>query len=189
MESSGSRNGRRLPTPRFLLLAGIIAAAGVAVVLIWFEPQKLFIDERVDEAAPGAIEKEDDALTKDDTKEKPTMKGDAMMSFAGEFRSINHETRGTVVLAKAADNHYYVRLEDFSTENGPDLVVYLSSAPASANGTEFASDFVDLGELKGNIGDQNYRVPDGVDLESYRSVVIWCRRFTTPFGAAPLEAV
>jgi hypothetical protein len=204
MESTSTGGARRFFTPRVLLLAAVIAAAGLAIVLVWFQPQKLFIDESVNEAAPGAMTEDEDAMAKDDdakmkddsmTKDDGAMKKDdsmakdeAMMSFAGSFRSIDHETSGSVSLLKAPDGHYYVRLEDFRTENGPDLFVYLSSAPATAEGRDFAEGFVDLGPLKGNIGNQNYVVPDDTDLSKYRSVVIWCRRFTSPFGAAPLQA-
>ena len=197
MDTTGDGAGaRRFLTPRRLLIAALVAAAGLAVVLIWFQPQKLFQDTRVDEAPPGAMEKgddamakEDDAMAKDDTmaKEDDAMMKDDAMTLAGDFRSIDHTTSGTATLALADDGHYYVRLEDFSTENGPDLFVYLSTAPATSEGREFAEDFIDLGALKGNVGNQNYVVPDGTDLEKYKSVVIWCRRFTSPFGAAPLE--
>lgn len=196
--------GRRFLTPRRLLVAALVAAAGLAVVLVWFQPQKLWQDTRVDEAPPGAMEKGDDAMAKDDDamakgddamakdgsmeKDDAMMKGDSM-TLAGEFRSIDHTTRGTATLALADDGHYYVRLEGFSTENGPDLFVYLSTAPATSDGREFAEDFIDLGALKGNLGNQNYLVPDGTDLERYKSIVIWCRRFTSPFGAAPLASV
>ena len=43
------------------------------------------------------------------------------------------------------------------------------------------------GALKGNVGDQNYDLPAGVDLTVYRSVTIWCRRFSVNFGTAPLS--
>ncbi len=187
---------RRLITPGRLIVGALVLVALLAVVLVWFQPQKLFQDTRVDEAAPGAMEdegameKQDDAMDKEEgamKKDEGAMKDEGMM-LAGNFRSLDHPTSGTATLAKADDGHYYVRLEDFETENGPDLVVYLSTAPASAEGREFAEDFVDLGTLKGNIGDQNYVVPDGTDIDKYESVVIWCRRFTVPFGAAPLES-
>mgnify|MGYP006183142743 CR=1 FL=1 len=44
----------------------------------------------------------------------------------------------------------------------------------------------DLGALKGNKGNQNYRIPNDVDPEQFKSAVIWCRRFTVGFGVAPL---
>jgi electron transfer DM13 len=64
--------------------------------------------------------------------------------------------------------------------------VYLSAAPASGPGGSFDDHFVDLGDLKGNIGSQNYAIPAAVHLDRYRSVVVWCRRFGVPFAAAAL---
>ncbi|MCB1260129.1 MAG: DM13 domain-containing protein, partial [Acidimicrobiales bacterium] len=79
----------------------------------------------------------------------------------------------------------YVRFEGLETDNGPDLVVYLTKQPADAQAV--GDDYLDLGVLKGNVGNQNYEVPAGVDLSEYDSVVIWCRRFAVSFGAAPVQ--
>jgi hypothetical protein len=49
-----------------------------------------------------------------------------------------------------------------------------------------ASDYIDLGDLKGNIGEQNYEIPEGVDLSVYDTVAIWCVRFAVGFGSAEL---
>lgn len=183
---------KRFLTAKYLIPLGFLAAAGAAVVLIWFQPQKLFIDTKVDEKAPGAAAEnamEKDTMAKEsESMEKEAMEKEAMMAFAGTFRGIDHETSGTATLDKATDGHYYVRFENFSTQNGPDLYVYLSPADATSEGKAFAEGSIDLGKLKGNIGNQNYQVPDGTDLSKYRSVVIWCRRFSTAFGAAPLDA-
>ncbi len=184
---------RKLLRPKVWIPAVVLVLAAIGGVLYWFQPQALFIDQTVNEDAPGAggdVMAEDDQTAKDDAMSggDAMAKDDAMMTLSGSFRSIDHETSGTATLSKAADGKYYVRFEDFSTENGPDLFVYLSSAPATASGTAFAENFVDLGRLKGNIGNQNYEVPDGTDLEQYKSVVIWCRRFNVAFGASPLNA-
>jgi hypothetical protein len=77
-----------------------------------------------------------------------------------------------------------VRFEDFRTSNGPLLRVYLSTTAPDGRGSPFDERFVDLGALKGNIGDQNYVIPRGTDLGAYRSVVVWCKRFSVPFAAA-----
>ena len=66
------------------------------------------------------------------------------------------------------------------------LFVYLSAAAPDGPRDSFDDDFVSLGRLKANQGNQNYAIPDGVSLARYRSVVIWCRRFTYAFGAAAL---
>jgi hypothetical protein len=46
--------------------------------------------------------------------------------------------------------------------------------------------FVALGPIKGNKGDQNYEIPPDVDLDRYKTVTVWCKRFSVNFGSAPL---
>jgi hypothetical protein len=82
-----------------------------------------------------------------------------------------------------------VGLTNFETSNGPDVRVYLVAAEdAKDNETVKKAGFIDLGSMKGNKGDQNYDVPADADLNKYRSVSIWCRRFSVNFGAASLAA-
>jgi hypothetical protein len=65
--------------------------------------------------------------------------------------------------------------------------VYLvASKQADDSKTVKQAGYIDLGALKGNIGDQNYVVPDDINLANYGSVVIWCRRFSVNFGSAQL---
>lgn len=49
-----------------------------------------------------------------------------------------------------------------------------------------ASDYIDLGPLKGNIGNQNYQLPLDIDLLKYNNVLVWCRAFSVLFGNAQL---
>jgi hypothetical protein len=46
--------------------------------------------------------------------------------------------------------------------------------------------FVSLGKLKGNIGSQNYELPDDLNLSRFKSAVVWCKRFAVGFGVAGL---
>jgi hypothetical protein len=85
------------------------------------------------------------------------------------------------------DGTRLLRLEDLRTSNGPDLFVYLSATLAQGPRQAFDGGFVSLGRLKANQGNQNYQIPAGVDVRRLRNVVIWCRRFTYAFGAAPLR--
>ncbi|MBA3289076.1 MAG: DM13 domain-containing protein [Acidimicrobiia bacterium] len=80
----------------------------------------------------------------------------------------------------------YVRLQDLDTSNGPDLFVYLSTNPPDGPEGQFDDDYVNLGRLEGNLGSSNYVIPPGTDLTRYASVVIWCDRFNSAFGAASL---
>ena len=75
------------------------------------------------------------------------------------------------------DGKPFLRLENLKATNGPDLYVYLSTG-------KDVSDIVNLGRLKGNIGNQNYKIPQGTDLTKYDTVLIWCKAFSVLFGSA-----
>ncbi len=165
---------------RWLPWTAVAAVLGAGFVLWFFEPQALFVDDEVSEAAPVAAP---DADVRRGDSEGPT-RGPLSQ---GTFRPLGHDARGTAVVIDAADGNTYVRFENFEVENGPDLKVYLSRAGADASDDELGADFVDLGTLKGNVGDQNYLVPQSVDLTRYRSVVVWCRRFSVGFAVAPID--
>lgn len=105
----------------------------------------------------------------------------------GIIYPIAHDSKGLATIYQLSDGARILRLEYFSVDNGPDLHVYLTSAKMIADtvGVELEN-WIDLGELKGNIGDQNYLLPDDLDLAQVGSVVIWCQPFRVPFSAAPL---
>ncbi|HEX9970129.1 MAG TPA: DM13 domain-containing protein [Acidimicrobiales bacterium] len=146
-----------------LLVAGVVVAAAAGVA--WFEPHKLFLDDTADEAAPAGT-----------------------AAAAGTFRSLEHSTTGTASVLATSTDRRVLRFTDFETSNGPDLRVYLSTAAADADWKAFDDDFVELGTLKGNVGDQNYEIPAGTDLSRYKTAVVWCKRFSVPFAAADLKA-
>jgi hypothetical protein len=150
-----------------------------AVTLIWFQPQKLFYDERVAEAVPSA-EPSDSAGATDAPTEPVEL-------ASGTFISREHETTGTVRVLRLPDDRVIVRFEDFATSNGPVLVVWLSQNTADGDDDAFDDHYFALGPLKGNIGDQNYDVPAEVDPTGWTSVVVWCDRFNVSFGAADLS--
>ncbi|MGB6871283.1 MAG: DM13 domain-containing protein, partial [Acidobacteriaceae bacterium] len=105
----------------------------------------------------------------------------------GTFHTVLHPTQGDASIYRNADGNRILRLTDFKTTNGPDVHIYMVAAERpSDNASVRSSAFIDLGEMKGNVGDQNYTLGPGVDLSKYRSVVIWCKRFSFNFGYAPL---
>ena len=117
---------------------------------------------------------------------EPSEPMEIMRLVEGSFVDRSHPTEGVAVVLNDGTQQRFLRFEDFATDNGPDLNVYLSSAPADAPAGDFDDDFVDLGDLKGNIGAQNYEIPTNVDLSHHSTVVIWCVRFAAAFGAAEL---
>jgi Electron transfer DM13 len=152
-----------------LILIGIPAIAGA-----WwaFRPEKLFINQRVSEAAPAALSSEPEAL------------------YTGKLEGKVHQTSGRATIYKTANGKQYLQLSDFATSNGPDVHVLLARTEDKALDAEIVKgefDSVELGTLKGNQGDQNYDLPASVDLNKYQAVAIYCERFHAIFGVARLE--
>jgi Electron transfer DM13 len=105
----------------------------------------------------------------------------------GDFRGIAHETKGMASIYELPEGKKVLRFSGFETSNGPDVHVYLvAAADAKDNDTVKNVGFIDLGSIKGNIGDQNYDLPPDVDLAKYRAVTVWCKRFGVNFATAPL---
>ena len=105
--------------------------------------------------------------------------------LVGTFVGVNDGIHNVQGLAKViplveSSSARVLRLENFKATNGPDLYVYLAADKST-------SDFVSLGRLKGNIGNQNYEIPDGTDLSKYDTALIWCRAFSVLFGSAELK--
>ena len=105
---------------------------------------------------------------------------------AGRFEAVRHPAAGTATAIRLAKGGRVLTLTAFDVDNGPDLRVYLVAGPARSEGE--VDDYVDLGALKGNRGDQQYEIPDGVDVGRYATAVIWCRAFSVLFARAPLAA-
>ena len=99
-------------------------------------------------------------------------------SFVGAGDGI-HNAEGMVKVIPLQDGNNILRLENLRVTNGPDLYVYLAT-------NKSASDFVSLGKLKANNGNQNYNIPSEIDLTKYDAVLIWCRPFSVLFGSAEL---
>jgi hypothetical protein len=195
-------------------IAAVVVVVGV--VLVWFQPQALLFDTVVDEEFPESAEDsgsgaddgaEADAAeadgeagdgaeagvgTEGDRGEDGTATAaesvEPELLAAGEFEPRNdHEITGRAAVYELGDGSRTLRLDPFESQNGPVLVVYLTAADHAEDDEALAEDFVDLGSLRGNIGSQNYDVPDEVDLDRYDTAVVWCRRFSVSFGAADLE--
>jgi len=150
-----------------------IPIAAAAALIAWYEfrPERLVLNRRVDEAMP---------VVRGGSAAQPVE--------SGTFYSVVHPTNGTATVYQMEDGSRILRLTSFRTSNGPDVHVYMvASDDAKDAATVEKAGFVDLGLIKGNIGDQNYTLAGDLDLAKYRAVSIWCKRFSVNFGAATLR--
>jgi len=78
--------------------------------------------------------------------------------------------------------------EDFEVGPGPDYHVYLVPKADIRDSSQVKETmFVDLGRLRAFKGSQNYKIPAGVDLKDFPSVVIWCQQFGVLISPADLK--
>jgi hypothetical protein len=146
----------------------------IVLFVAWyaFRPERLLINRRVQEKFPA---------------ENSSSNVQALES--GGFHSILHPTQGTATIYRVGDGSRVLRFTNFSTSNGPDVHIYMVAADdANDAATVLHAGFIDLGPIKGNVGDQNYSLGSDVDLSKYRAVSVWCKRFSVNFGTAPLRS-
>ena len=108
----------------------------------------------------------------------------------GEFRDQDsfHQGSGQAIIIRGTDGSHLLRLENFSVTNGPDLRVLVSPHPDPRTRDDLnARSYVELARLKGNRGNQNYVIPETVDVSTINSVIIYCRPFHVIFSVAPLK--
>lgn len=195
---------------------GILVLVGVVLVGYWLI-SPLFIDEEVDEALPtvedAAVtqerkempekmavvkklgqqvpEERKEAFEKEMMEEMPAVEMDEpkpqgpQTIASGSFVDVAHHGSGNAKLVDLGESKI-LRLENLDVLNGPDLRVLLSKSPTVASHDDLG-EYIEVGKLKGNKGNQNYAIAAGVDLSEYRTAVIYCKPFQVVFNSALLN--
>lgn len=200
-----------MKNPIYVILGVLVLAVGG--YFIWWLAAPLFFDQTVDEAFPTTVEElaaADPAVLeampdaqkaelqaamnataeampdKMIEEEMPMEAAEPIALSMGNFMGLDdfHQGEGVATIYQLPDGQHVLRFESFNVTNGPDLHVLLST---SADPFADLGDYVDLGMLKGNMGNQNYPIPADVDVSQYQSVVIYCLPFHVNFASATLQ--
>ena len=194
----------------------ILAIVVIGAPLAWYLGSPLFINRVVDEPFPtgtspatetfpmskdavvpeGMTQQQvEDTMMKASNVETPA--AEAMPGSAGQAVAVSrgtfagaddfHKGEGTVTVFRAGQD-IILRLDTFRVTNGPDLHVILTKHQAPRTRADVQQGYVEIANLKGNVGSQNYTLPAAVRLEEYRAVVIYCKPFHVVFATAPLRA-
>ncbi|MBI1662424.1 MAG: DM13 domain-containing protein [Nitrosopumilus sp.] len=167
-------------------LIPIIAIAIIGSVSV-FAISPYFTESSIDEALPsGAVVQPmmEETMMEETMMEETMMEEITSVIYSGTFIGVGdgiHDAQGDAYTIPLEDGSNILRLENFKSTNGPDLYVYLAT-------DDNASEFLNLGELKANKGNQNYEIPDDADLTKYNKVLIWCKAFSVLFGSAELSS-
>lgn len=195
------------------MIFGTIGAIGLIVALMVFQPWLLFIDKQVNDQLP-TVAANDASVTSPSAPGFPTtqdenqsantdpsataveeeLEQDVAREIAvGTFISHEHETSGRASIVRLASGRHQLVFQDLSTTLGPDVRVWLSAGPVvEGNDGWFTAGqhpHLDVGELKGNLGNQVYDLPADFDPAQWPTVDLWCEDFSVSFGAAALQPV
>ena len=150
---------------KIALWIGIMLIASAAYWLA----SPIFLDKEVQEAVV-------------DIGEAASAQDEQTIVAEGSFvdADVFHKGEGLVRLINAGGKNFIRFEDDFKVTNGPDLFVYFGKDGSYVKAAR-------VGALKGNIGSQNYEIPEGIDPDKYNEVWIWCRAFSVPFARAALS--
>ncbi len=191
-----------------------VGAAVAIVAFLLFRPDKLFVDDVVDESladafpvGASAAEPTTTTTTTTTTTQPPQTATDSETTTTstttsttttttttqppgpvalgtGAFYGIDHSASGTATVYEQAGDFVLRFEDDTDIQNGPDLWVWVLESDSYDGGDP--GEFIELGKIKGNVGGQNYELPSEFDPDLHQFVLIWCKRFSVPFAAAPL---
>ncbi len=166
-----TNNARRLFLRRKWVLAAV--ALPVLIALWWaFRPEKLWSNQKVNEAAPF------DAS------------GEPQPILTGRIKAKRSRPAAVRRSIRSRAEREFLRISDFSPPDSSDIDVLLARSDDAilaqeAGGGQLQG--IDCGPLKSNQGDQDYDLPMASDLKKYEAVVIYAETSHTVFGTAKLE--
>ncbi len=188
-------------TKRRLLVGGGVLTIP-AMALAWWLGSPLFLDTTVDETFPTAPAITTESTSGQNAEPESPQATDLDVAADGEAAAPTELLRGAFVDADAAhrgsgsvtvfeleDGSRVLRFEQFEVTNGPDLHVLLVPTGETVDRDLLAQvGYEDLGKLKGNVGNQNYVVPESFDPDGTWTVVVYCEPFHVVFSTAQLSS-
>jgi len=157
-----------------IIVAIVVTLAGIA----WYALSPLFMNKHVNDALPivEMSEQEETEVSPIAANREPSISAPITV-----IPTTAHPASGQVRIVQNGERAV-IRYENYKTINGPDVRVYLADDLKATN-------FVDLGPIKGTEGNINYEVPAGVDVSKYRYVLTWCEDFAVLFNSADIASI
>ena len=162
---------------------------GMAMAMKATEPDSMSMEEAA-AMTDEAMAMMEEAIEQSEMAMQPAAVNEVQAVAMGSFKDADafHRGSGTATIYRTPDGSEVLRLENLDVTNGPALHVVLSTHPDPERSEQVKQEgYVDLGDLKGNRGNQNYPIPAGADTSIHKSVVIYCYPFAVVFSVATLE--
>jgi Electron transfer DM13 len=119
----------------------------------------------------------------DEPAQKPDKPTGPVELASGGFAGVDgHAGTGKATIVEEPGGERVLTFTDFDVDPGANVDVYLSASPSDV------SDRIVLGDLKGNVGNQQYEIPADADLGRYPNVVLYCIPFSVRIAVAETNA-
>lgn len=124
-----------------------------------------------------------DSISKDTSNPMPSSgtfnsTGQTLL-LQGVFENAIHSTSGIAKVYEDKDKKRTLVLENFKTDAGPDLRIYLAEDKSVTN-------FIQITDKVQN-GNISLEIPSEANLQKQNHVLIWCRKYSVLFGFARIK--
>jgi hypothetical protein len=155
---------------------------GTLAIGYWTGFRDMVVDQDVAMAAARPSGGERLRALRGGSEPMPTPRSRRPVEIArGSFTGADgHAGSGTATVIDRPGEGRVLTFTRFDVDPGVDVDVFLSASP------EDVSDRIELGDLAGNVGDQQYEIPAAADLRRYSNVILWCNPFTVRIAVADL---
>ena len=107
--------------------------------------------------------------------------------YSGSWTKKSFASKGDWAIVESDGKRFVVLGDDFSTRNAPDLKIFLSPlAPDATNGKNATDGSVLIAPLASNKGGQRYEIPEDVNLDDFKSILIHCEQYAKLWSASAL---
>jgi hypothetical protein len=149
------------------------AFALVVLLALWyaFRPEKLFVNQRVNEPPPASL-------------------AQTVPLYTGSFQSGARATSGRATVYRESDGTRVLTLSNFSAPPEATLQVLLVDTNAANDPNLGSSDGHQrrIGEIKTGLTELSYPLPGDIDVNRWNSVVIYADSLHAVFATARLDA-
>jgi hypothetical protein len=115
------------------------------------------------------------------------MSGSSAQTSQG-WQNQNIKVKGTWSIEKKADGDYITLSDEFKTKRAPDLKIFFSKSDAeSITGDNATSNATLVAKLSSSKGKQSYKIPAGINVSDYKSVIIHCEQYSKLWASTPLK--
>jgi len=162
----------------------LVSIGLVALYIAWYLISPAFINIRLEEDIPEGftLENTSTLIEAENMNGIETETMVPVISHANNFQRVDYDVQGSYSIIDNG-NEKLLRIENLDIANGPDLHFVFSNTNQAWNNNSYES----IAALPGNQGSYNILIPDGLNPDDYKYLLIHCVQFSHTFASADIS--